>query len=80
MPIPVTVTVPKFGKCEDLVKAVSVACSLRDDETLLLAEVCVAWSCLAYMEIDPVCFIYMTGVYALKLLALNYKFPYLDVL
>ncbi|WOG98248.1 hypothetical protein DCAR_0417589 [Daucus carota subsp. sativus] len=39
MPIPVTVTVPKFGKCEDLVKAVSVACSLRDDETLLLAEV-----------------------------------------
>ncbi|KAK1404646.1 Ubiquitin carboxyl-terminal hydrolase [Heracleum sosnowskyi] len=39
MPIPVTVTVPKFGKCEDLVRAVSVSCSLRDDETLLLAEV-----------------------------------------
>ncbi|KAL8132143.1 hypothetical protein AgCh_007873 [Apium graveolens] len=39
MPIPVTVTVPKFAKCEDLVRAVSVSCSLRDDETLLLAEV-----------------------------------------
>ncbi|KAL8147498.1 ubiquitin carboxyl-terminal hydrolase 8-like [Apium graveolens] len=39
MPIPVTVTVPKFGRCEDLLQAVSASCSLRDDETLLLAEV-----------------------------------------
>lgn len=51
MPIPVTVTVPKFGKCEDLVQAVSVSCSLRDDETLLLAEVCVARSCLGIREL-----------------------------
>lgn len=36
---PYTITVPKFGKCEDLKRALSAACSLGDDETLLLAEV-----------------------------------------
>ncbi|KAF8009384.1 hypothetical protein BT93_J0390 [Corymbia citriodora subsp. variegata] len=36
---PYTITVPKFGKCEDLIRALSAACSLGDDETLLLAEI-----------------------------------------
>lgn len=36
---PYTITVPKFGKCDDLIRALSAACSLGDDETLLLAEV-----------------------------------------
>lgn len=34
-----TITVPKFGKCKDLMRALSIACSLRDDENLLIAEV-----------------------------------------
>lgn len=40
LPFPVTVTVPKDGKCKDLVQALSAACCLRDDETFLVAEVC----------------------------------------
>ncbi|XP_076914299.1 ubiquitin carboxyl-terminal hydrolase 8-like [Bidens hawaiensis] len=40
LPIPVTVTVLKHGKYTDLFQALSIACSLRDDETLLVAEVC----------------------------------------
>ncbi|XP_030522298.1 ubiquitin carboxyl-terminal hydrolase 8 [Rhodamnia argentea] len=36
---PYTITVPKFGKCEDLFRALSSACSLGEDETLLLAEI-----------------------------------------
>ncbi|KAL8227133.1 hypothetical protein R6Q57_016965 [Mikania cordata] len=39
LPIPVTVTVPKFGKFKDLIQALSTACLLRDDETLLVAEI-----------------------------------------
>ncbi|KAF5819518.1 putative ubiquitinyl hydrolase 1 [Helianthus annuus] len=39
LPVPVTVTVPKFGKFKDLIQALSTACSLRDDETLLVAEI-----------------------------------------
>ncbi|KAL9230889.1 hypothetical protein vseg_006182 [Gypsophila vaccaria] len=35
----VTVSVPKCGRCEDLVQALGMACSLGDDETLLVAEV-----------------------------------------
>ncbi|MFS8019362.1 putative ubiquitinyl hydrolase 1 [Helianthus anomalus] len=38
-PTPVTVTVPKQGKFEDLVSALGVACVLRDDQTLMVAEV-----------------------------------------
>lgn len=34
-----TISVPKFGKCEDLIQALSIACSLEIDETLLVAEV-----------------------------------------
>lgn len=34
-----TVTVPKNGKLEDLTQALSTACSLGVDETLLVAEV-----------------------------------------
>ncbi|XP_057506686.1 ubiquitin carboxyl-terminal hydrolase 8-like [Actinidia eriantha] len=39
LPTPITVTVPKYGRCKDLVQALSNACSLRDDETLLVAEI-----------------------------------------
>ncbi|XP_050232500.1 ubiquitin carboxyl-terminal hydrolase 8 isoform X2 [Mercurialis annua] len=38
-PSPYTIFVPKYGKCEDLTQALSIACSLGIDETLLLAEV-----------------------------------------
>ncbi|XVF05041.1 hypothetical protein REPUB_Repub05bG0137000 [Reevesia pubescens] len=34
-----TITVPKSGKFEDLIQALSVACSLGADETLLVAEI-----------------------------------------
>lgn len=39
LPSPVTISVPKFGTSRDLVQALSRACSLKDDETLLVAEV-----------------------------------------
>lgn len=34
-----TITVPKYGKSDDLIKALDIACSLGADETLLVAEV-----------------------------------------
>jgi len=40
MPSSFTVAVPKCGRCKDLIQAISVACSLRDDENILVAEVC----------------------------------------
>ncbi|KAJ0028863.1 hypothetical protein Pint_36200 [Pistacia integerrima] len=40
LPIPFTVTVPKYGRTKDLIEALSISCSLRDDETLVVAEVC----------------------------------------
>lgn len=39
-PIPYTVSVPKQGRCRDLIQALSNACSLRNEERLLIAEVC----------------------------------------
>lgn len=39
LPLPVTVTVPRDGTLKDLMETLSKACSLRDDETLLIAEV-----------------------------------------
>ncbi|KAK1421572.1 hypothetical protein QVD17_24015 [Tagetes erecta] len=38
-PTPVTVTVPKQGKFDDLVRALGITCSLGDEETLMVAEV-----------------------------------------
>ncbi|CAI0447573.1 unnamed protein product [Linum tenue] len=38
-PSPCTISVPKFGKFEDLIQALTASCSLGDDETLLVAEV-----------------------------------------
>ncbi|MQM04952.1 hypothetical protein Taro_037752 [Colocasia esculenta] len=38
-PFPYTISVPKYGKCKDLIHSLSVSCSLRDDESLLLTEV-----------------------------------------
>ncbi|WCJ40132.1 Ubiquitin carboxyl-terminal hydrolase 8 [Euphorbia peplus] len=38
-PSPYTISVPKYGKCEDLTRALSISCSLGSDETLLVAEV-----------------------------------------
>ncbi|KAL6567025.1 hypothetical protein OROMI_015429 [Orobanche minor] len=38
-PSPFTVNVPKNGKLEDLTQALSTACSLGGDETLLVAEI-----------------------------------------
>ncbi|KAG9445256.1 hypothetical protein H6P81_016596 [Aristolochia fimbriata] len=39
LPTPYTVTVPKNGKCKDLVHALSISCSLRNDENLIVAEI-----------------------------------------
>ncbi|XP_048608097.1 ubiquitin carboxyl-terminal hydrolase 8-like [Brassica napus] len=39
LPVSVTVNVPKFGKFEDLQKALVTACSLPEDETLMVTEV-----------------------------------------
>ncbi|XP_062188295.1 ubiquitin carboxyl-terminal hydrolase 8-like [Phragmites australis] len=38
-PFPYDVSVPKFGTLSDLVQALSIACSLGDDEILLVTEV-----------------------------------------
>ena len=39
LPLPLTVTLPESGTLKDLIGALSASCSLRDDETLLVAEV-----------------------------------------
>ncbi|XWS59355.1 hypothetical protein CRYUN_Cryun08bG0114400 [Craigia yunnanensis] len=39
LPTQFTVTVPKCGRLKDLIDMLSVACSLRNDETLLIAEI-----------------------------------------
>eukprot|EP01018_Ginkgo_biloba_P013206 Gb_00769 [translate_table: standard] len=39
-PTQYTITVPKQGKCRDIIDALSSACSLRNDEKLLLAKIC----------------------------------------
>lgn len=39
LPSSVTVTVPEHGTLKDLIGALTAACSLREDETLLVAEV-----------------------------------------
>lgn len=38
-PSPYTITVPKNGKCKDMIEALSVACNLGTGESLLVAEV-----------------------------------------
>ncbi|XP_044498409.1 ubiquitin carboxyl-terminal hydrolase 8-like isoform X3 [Mangifera indica] len=39
LPIPLTVTVPKYGRTKDLIEALNISCSLRDEETLVVAEI-----------------------------------------
>lgn len=39
LPVACTVTVPKQGRCRDLIQALSNSCSLKHNEKLLLAEV-----------------------------------------
>lgn len=39
LPALLTVNVPEFGRFEDLQKALVTACSLQEDETLLVTEV-----------------------------------------
>ncbi|PWA50595.1 peptidase C19, ubiquitin-specific peptidase, DUSP domain-containing protein [Artemisia annua] len=38
-PVTCTVTVPKLGRCRDLIQALSNACSLKQNEQILLAEI-----------------------------------------
>ncbi|CAI0441841.1 unnamed protein product [Linum tenue] len=38
LPMPYTVSVSKHGQCKDLIQSLAVACCLRTDESLLLAE------------------------------------------
>lgn len=54
-----TITVPKDGKLEDLIRALSTACSLDADETLLVAEVkCTISSDEKWLWISSCCFIF----------------------
>jgi len=46
-----TVTVPKQGRCRDLIQALSAACSLKPSEKLLLAEVSYCHECLKLWEL-----------------------------
>ncbi|XP_068655113.1 ubiquitin carboxyl-terminal hydrolase 5 isoform X1 [Aristolochia californica] len=39
LPTPCTATVPKHGRCRDLIQALSTSCSLKTGEKLLLAEI-----------------------------------------
>lgn len=39
LPMPFTVTVPRHGSTKDLTHALALACCLKSDENLLLAEV-----------------------------------------
>ncbi|CAK7342097.1 unnamed protein product [Dovyalis caffra] len=39
LPTPITVTVPKCGRLKDLIEALSIACSLRNDEMLMVVEI-----------------------------------------
>lgn len=39
LPTACTVTVPKHGRCRDLIQAINSACSLKNSEKLLLAEI-----------------------------------------
>ncbi|XP_010929801.2 ubiquitin carboxyl-terminal hydrolase 5 isoform X1 [Elaeis guineensis] len=39
LPTPCTVSVPKQGRCKDLIQALSNACSLKNGEKLLLAQI-----------------------------------------
>ncbi|GER41821.1 ubiquitin carboxyl-terminal hydrolase [Striga asiatica] len=39
MPHPVTIRVPDDGTLKDLIEALGIACSLREDETLLITEI-----------------------------------------
>ncbi|KAI3974550.1 hypothetical protein MKX01_020322 [Papaver californicum] len=38
-PSPCTITVPKYGKCKDLIQALNAACLLKNSEALLVAEI-----------------------------------------
>ncbi|KAJ6801470.1 ubiquitin carboxyl-terminal hydrolase 5 [Iris pallida] len=39
LPTPYTVSVPKQGRCKDLIQSLSTACSLKNGEKLLLAQI-----------------------------------------
>lgn len=48
LPMPYTVTLFKHGCCKDLTQALSAACCLKNDESLLLAEVKISFT-----DFDP---------------------------
>nr|POE51027.1 ubiquitin carboxyl-terminal hydrolase 8 [Quercus suber] len=50
LPSTYTITVPDCGKLTDLIVALSAACSLRDDETLLVAEVYMNWNLNCFLN------------------------------
>lgn len=47
-PSPCTITVPKYGKCKNLIQALSAACSLKNSEALLVAEV---WKVFLFSQV-----------------------------
>lgn len=70
-PSPFTITVPKYGKFEDLIRALSSACALGVNETLLVAEVYFSYfNILVCREAHTACIEY---VYTLRCYVLNSK-------
>lgn len=70
-PSPFTITVPKYGKFEDLIRALSIACALGVNETLLVAEVYFSYfNILVCREAHTACIEY---VYTLRCYVLNSK-------
>lgn len=50
LPTACTITVPKQGRCRELVQALSNACSLKPSEKLVIVEVC--WILLNVITMD----------------------------
>lgn len=63
-----TINVPKFGKLKDIIQALSIACSLRDDETLLIAQVYSMASIFPFSEV-LVYILFKFGLLMLRFLA-----------
>jgi hypothetical protein len=82
-PSPYTITVPKYGKCDDLLQALGIACSLGSDETLLVAEVYFSVlifrkGTLACVDVSLVTTVYV-GDYILYLFLYIYIYIYIYI-
>lgn len=75
-PFPCTIMIPKYGNCSDLIQSLSNACSLKDDESILVGEVChgiffTGWtlSFIVFHSLIPFFFVYLTLSFTILILA-----------